>query len=147
MKIIFIPATLFVLFTLCFGVVSHAQTAVDKNDIVEMFLSTGVLTRSEVDECGGNSKILDIKSIDLNKDRMPEFIGNISCPVEYGEATYVMRRTATGIDIIYAGGAREFLTPLKTYTKGWRNIRSSYYSSGSGGSDSMILRWNGNEYK
>ncbi|HEY6802931.1 MAG TPA: hypothetical protein VI306_05060 [Pyrinomonadaceae bacterium] len=146
MKTLFILASIMVLF-LSDAVTSQAQTLAVKKQLVDKFVSTGLLTQANVNKCGGVSKILSIKNIDLNKDRKPEFIATFACPLELSEPTYVMRKTANGIDIIYEGGYREFLTPLKTYTNGWRNLRSFSYSAGSGESGSVTLRYNGSEYK
>ena len=108
------------------------------------FVAAGSLTQKEVKECGGASKIVDVTSVDLNKDGKPEYIVGLTCILV---AIYVLRKTANGFEIIYEGGEREFITPMKSYTKGWRNLRSLSYSAGSGGQSSEILRWNGTEYK
>lgn len=147
MKTLFILVSALVVLFFSGQLHAHAQTLEVKKQLVNKFVSMGPLTQADIKECGGISKILSIKNIDLNKDRSPEFIVSFACPLELSEGTYVMRKTANGIDIIYEGGSREFLTPLKTYTNGWRNIRSLSYSAGSGESGSVILHWNGSEYK
>lgn len=142
MKTFFISATAIVALLLSGAIAGKGQTLAVKEQLVEKLQ----LTEEDVRECGGVSKVLSIKSIDLNRDRSPEFIVNILCPLELSEGIYVLRKTAGGVDILYEGGAREFLTPLKTYTNGWRNIRSFAYSAGSGESGSVILRWSGDCY-
>lgn len=145
MKPLFLVASMLIVLSGAIG--GQAQTLAVKKQLVNKFVSLGQLTQADVKECGGISKTLSIKNIDLNKDRKFEFIVSVACPLEMSEGFFVMRKTSNGIDIIYKGGSREFLTPLKTYTNGWRNLRSLSYSAGSGESGFVTLRWNGSEYK
>jgi len=147
MKTLFIPMSALVALFLSGASLGYSQSLAVKKQLVDKFVSEGPLTQANVKKCGGVNKVLAIENIDLNKDRSPEFLVNIACPIRFSEATYVMWKAPNGISIIYVGGAREFLTPLKTYTKGWRNLRSLSYSAGSGESGSVTLRWNGIEYK
>lgn len=126
------------------AITSQAQTRALKKQIVNKLIAEGLTTQQDVNECGGFSKIVDITNADLNKDHKPEFIVGFTCHLA---AIYVMRKTANGIDIIYHGSQREDITPLKTYTNGWRNLRLDMYSAGTGDSGSKTLRWNGSVYK
>ncbi len=63
------------------------------------------------------------------------------------EAIYVFRKTANDVEVIFEGSQRQIITPLKTYTKGWRNLRLTSYRSVDGATSSETLRWNGTEYK
>ncbi|MFY9557440.1 MAG: hypothetical protein WAV20_19115 [Blastocatellia bacterium] len=128
------------------AITTQAQTLVVKKQIVDRLIAMERLTQAEVKECGGVNKIIySLQNIDLNKDGKPEFIADFNCAGNF--EFWVCRKTANGIDIIYEGGEREGITPLKTYTNGWRNLRSTSWSAGTGESGSVTLRWNGREYK
>ena len=119
----------------------NAQTLAIKKQIVNT-----LLTKASVKECGGANKIVYVlEKIDLNKDGKPEFIAYLNCN---GLGFYVLRKTATGVEVVFdcGGCERESVTPLKTYTKGWRNLRFDSHSAGTGEGGSEVLRWNGSEY-
>lgn len=104
------------------------------------------LTKAEIKECGGVNKIVHaLENVDLNKDRKPEIIAYFNCSPFVG--FFVLLKKTDDVEILYEGGEREGITALKTYTKGWRNLRSDMWSAGSGESGSVILRWNGSKYK
>jgi hypothetical protein len=135
-----------VLFLVVGAIASQAQTLAVKKQIVDKLIAMGGLTQAEVKECGGVNKIIySLQNIDLNKDGKPEFIASFSCGglQEFG----VFRKTANDVEEIFEGAERQFIKALKTYTNGWRNLRLSSYSAGTGESGSQILRWNGSEYK
>ena len=103
------------------------------------------MTKAKVNERGGINQVITVKTVDLNRDGQPEFIVDCSCEVM--SSVYVFRKTASGVEIIYWGTQREIIIPLNTYTKGWRNLRSTVYRSVDGATSSETLRWNGSEYK
>jgi hypothetical protein len=88
---------------------------------------------------------IEIKNVDLNRDGKPEFI--VSCFCSLGQQTFVFRRTANGLEVIFDGGPRTGIMPLKSYTNGWRNLRYVMVNSISGEALNQTLRFNGTEYK
>jgi hypothetical protein len=135
-----------VLFLVVGAITSQAQTLAGKKQIVNKLIAMGRLTQAEVKECGGVNKIIySLQNIDLNKDGKPEFIASFSCGGLQGFG--VFRKTANDVDKIFEGAQREDIKVLKTYTNGWRNLRLDFYSAGTGGSGSEILRWNGTCYQ
>lgn len=124
---------------------SQAQTLAVKKQIVNKLIAEDQLTQAKVKERGGVNKIITVKSLDLNKDGKPEYI--VDCACENMEAVYVFRKNGNDMQIIYWGTQREIITPLKSYTNGWRNLRSTVYRSVDGATSSETLRWNGSEYK
>ncbi len=145
MKTFFILVSVLVVLFIAAPNKVNAQTLAVKKQFVSKLITMGRLTKAEVKECGGANKAIGyLEGIDLNKDGKPEFIADLTCQME---AIYVLRKTAGGVDIIFEGSQRMDIKPLKTYTKGWRNLRLSAYSAGTGESSSEILRWNGSEYK
>lgn len=142
-KILFVLASVMIVIFLSASITSQAQTRTLKEQIVGKM----DLTKAKIKECGGVNKIVYVlEKIDLNKDGKPEFIAYLNCA---GLGFYVLRKTATDVEVIFDCFAceRESIKPLKTYTKGWRNLRLDSYSAGTGDSGYEILRWNGSEYK
>ena len=127
------------------AITSQAQTLAVKKQIVDKLIAEDQLTQAKVKERGGINKIITVKSIDLNKDGKPEFI--VDCACEFMEAIYVFRKTANDVEVIFEGSQRQIITPLKIYTKGWRNLRLTSYRSVDGATSSETLRWSGSEYK
>lgn len=132
--------------TLTVGTISgQAQTLAVKTQIVNKLIAEDQLTQAKVRERGGVNKIITVKSLDLNKDGKPEYI--VDCACENMEAVYVLRKSGNSLQIIYWGTQREIVTPLKSYTNGWLNLRSTVYQSVDGSTSTETLRWNGSEYK
>lgn len=122
-----------------------STTLAVKKQIVNKLIAEGQLTQQKVKERGGINKIIDVKSVDLNKDGKSDFI--VSCSCELMEAIYVSRKTANDVENNFEGSQRQIITPLNSYTKGWRNLRLTSYRSINGATSSETLRWNGTEYK
>lgn len=136
---------LVMLFLAVGAITSQAQTRALQKEIVNKLIAEGEISQQKVKERGGFDKIVGITNVDLNKDSKPEFI--VVCGCEVSQMIYLMRKTANEIKIIFKGYQRQYITPLKTYTKGWRNLRLTSYRSVDGATYSETLRWNGFEYK
>lgn len=134
-----------VLFLAVGTITIQAQTRALKKEIVNKLISDGEMSQQWVKEQDSFDNIVNITNVDLNKDGKPEFI--VDCICEISQMIYVMRKTANKTEIIFKGGQRQYITPLKSYTKGWRNLRLTSYRSIDGATSSETLRWNGAEYK
>jgi hypothetical protein len=127
----------------CGGVSTQAQTAAVKKQILNRIIQSGEVTREEVKERGGVSKILNIQSVDLNRDGKPEYI--VVCDCSLGGTPFVFRKTTKGVKDLFVGEVRSTVTLSKGYTKGWRNLE--YEAGNSPGYQSQPLRFNGSRYK
>ena len=127
----------------CGGASTQAQTAAVKRQILNSIMQLGEVTREEVKERGGVGKVLNIQSVDLNRDGKPEYI--VVCDCSLGATPFVFRRTAKGVKDIFAGEVRSTVTLSKGYTKGWRNLE--YEAGNSPGYQSQPLRFNGSRYE
>src|SRR5712692_9691178 len=103
----------------CGSMTMHAQSLTLKRQIVDKLISEGQLTQAKVQELGGTDKVIDVKNVDLNRDGNPEFF--VDCVCQVSDAVYVLRKTANQMQIIFWGGQRQMITPLQTYTNGWRD--------------------------
>ncbi|HEX8773128.1 MAG TPA: hypothetical protein VF735_05945 [Pyrinomonadaceae bacterium] len=139
LKQMFLVTSIFV----CGGVSTQAQTAAVKKQILNRIIQLGEVTREEVNERGGVSKILNIQSIDLNRDGKPEYI--VVCDCSLGGTPFVFRKTSKGVKDLFVGEVRSTVTLSKGYTKGWRNLE--YEAGNSPGYQSQPLRFNGSQYK
>lgn len=127
----------------CGGVSTRAQTAAVKKQILDRIIQSGEITREEVEERGGVGTILNIQSVDLNRDGKPEYI--VVCDCSLGGTPFVFRRTAKGVKDLFVGEVRSTVTLSRGYTKGWRNLE--YEAGNSPGYQSRPLRFNGGRYK
>ncbi len=134
---------LFTFIFVCGGVSTQAQTVAVKKQILNRIIQLGEITREEVKERGGVSKILNIQSVDLNRDGKPEYI--VVCDCSLGGTPFVFRKTTKGVKDLFVGEVRSTVTPSKGYTKGWRNLE--YEAGNSPGYQSQPLRFNGSRYK
>ena len=127
----------------CGGVLTKAQSAVVKKQILNRIIQLGEVAREEVKERGGVSRILNIQSVDLNRDGQPEYI--VVCDCSPGGTPFVFRKTTKGVKDLFVGEVRSTVTLSKGYTKGWRNLE--YEAGNSPGYQSQPLRFNGSRYK
>jgi hypothetical protein len=139
LKQIFLVTFIFV----CGGVSTQAQTAAVKKQILYRIIQLGEVTRDEVKERGGVSKILNIQSVDLNRDGKSEYI--VICDCSLGGTPFIFRKTTKGVKDLFVGQVRSTVTLSKGYTKGWRNLE--YEAGNSPGYQSQLLRFNGSRYK
>jgi hypothetical protein len=126
----------------CGGVSTPGQTAAVKEQILNSIIQFGEITREEAKERGGVS-ILNIQSVDLNRDGKPEYI--VVCDCSLGGTIFVFRKTTKGVKDLFVGEVRSTVTLSKGYTKGWRNLE--YEAGNSPGYQSQPLRFNGSRYK
>lgn len=126
----------------CGGVSTHAQTAAVKQQILNRIIQLGEITREEVKERGGAGNVLNIQSVDLNRDGRSDYI--VVCDCSLGATPFVFRQTAKGVKDLFVGEVRSTVTLSKGYTKGWRNLE--YEAGNSPGYQSQPLRFNGSRY-
>ena len=127
----------------CGGVSTRAQTVAVKNQILNRIIQLGEITREEVKERGEAGKILNVQSVDLNRDGKPEYI--VVCDCSLGGTPFVFRRTTKGVEDLFVGEVRSTVTLSRGYTKGWRNLE--YEAGNSPGYQSRPLRFNGSRYE
>jgi hypothetical protein len=134
---------LFTFIFVCGGVSTRAQPAAVKKQILNRVIRLGGVTREEVKERGGAGQILNIQSVDLNRDGRPEYL--VVCDCSLGATPFVFRKTARGVKDLFAGEVRSTVTLSGGYTKGWRNLE--YEAGNSPGYQSRPLRFDGSRYK
>jgi hypothetical protein len=127
----------------CGGVSTQAQSAAVKKQILNRLIQFGEITREEVKERGGVNNILNIQSVDLNRDGKPEYM--VDCDCSLGGTPFVFRKMAKGVRDLFVGEVRSIVTLAKGYTKGWRNL--AYEAGNSPGYQARPLRFNGSRYK
>lgn len=128
------------------AITSQAQTLAVKKQILNQIIDLGEITEQKVKQAGGVSKVLEIQSVDLNRDSKPEFI--VRCGwCSSTDPAWVFRQVGSGVELLYDAGARSLITPLKTSTKGWRNLRVETAQSATGEVASGVIRFNGRTYQ
>lgn len=127
----------------CGGALTQAQTAAVEEQILNRIIQSGEITREEVKERGGVGKVLNIQSVDLNRDGKPEYL--VICDCSLGGTPFVFRKTTKGVEDLFIGEVRSTVTLSKGYKKGWRNLE--YEAGNSPGYQSQPLRFNGSRYK
>ena len=139
LRLIFLVAFILV----CAGASTHAQPAAVRNQMLTRIIQAGEITREEVKERGGVTSILNIQSVDLNRDGKPEYI--VFCECRLGTTPFVFRKMTNGVKDLFVGEVRSNVTLAKGYTKGWRNLE--YEEGNSPGFQAQPLRFNGSRYK
>jgi len=104
LKQIFLITFIFV----CGGVSIQAQTAAVKKQILNRIIQFGEITPEEVKERGGVGKVLNIQSVDLNRDGKPEYI--VVCECSLGATPFVFRNTTRELKIYLSA---RFAQPLR----------------------------------
>jgi hypothetical protein len=127
----------------CRGVSTQAQSAAVKSQILNRIIQLGEVTREEVKERGGVSKIIKIQSVDLNRDGEPDYV--VVCDCSLGGTPFVFRKTTKGVKDLFVGEVRSTVTLSEGYTRGWRNLE--YEAGNSPGYQSQPLRFDGSRYK
>lgn len=125
------------------GTSTQAQTATVKNQILNRIIQLGAITRAEVNERGGAGRILNIQSVDLNRDGKPEYLVNCECSPD--GMPFVFRKTTRGVKELFVGEVRSTVTLAKGYTNGWRNLE--WEAGNSPGFQEQPLRFNGSRYQ
>lgn len=126
----------------------HGQSLAVKKQMLEAIIKNGNNTDEEIRTArkeGANEMITLRRSVDLNKDGKPEYI--VVSYVNNFEAVWAFQITSNGAKVLYIGDQRSDITPLKTRTNGWLNLRYQTAQSATGEIYTEILKFNGQKYK
>lgn len=124
----------------------HEQVSAEvREQIVQQLTRNGDLTAECLREAGPT---INIRAVDLNSDRKPEFIVKllVSCGAGDGYA-WIFRKMSTGLELLLsAGGPRTQISPMGSFTNGYRDIAEDAVGP-RGGSVRTIYKFDGKLYK
>ena len=85
------------------------------------------------------------KKVDLNKDGKFEYI--VTSYVDPYQTVFVFQVTSSEAKVLFIGDQRSDVTPLKTRTNGWLNLRYQTAQSATGEIYTETLKFDGEKYK
>jgi len=154
MKLNRISVSLLFLLVPLFAVDVAAQkvSAATQKAIVKQLVSDGELTNDCVREAGGASKIVSIKSMDLNSDGKPEYFvdGNSGCAfgakMPYG---WVYGKSGNSYKMLLSAGVNIGISRKKTKTKGYYDLKVDVMGNYSTNwqAQSTTYKFNGTSYQ
>ncbi len=156
MKLNRISLSLLFLVVPLFAVNISAQTgkvsAATQKAIVQQLVHDRGITADCVREAGGASKVVSIKSIDLNSDGKPEYFveGDSSCAFgansPYG---WVYSKSGNGYKMLIDAGPMQGISRKKTKTKGYDDLEITTLGNFSTNwkAQTTIYKFNGTRYQ
>lgn len=123
-------------------------SAKEQADVVQQLIRDQELTSNCVKEEGGSSEVVAVELVDLNSDRVSELLvsGQKGCACG-GRFCFqwLYRKTTAGYEMLLSAGPVEEVTPLRTVTKGYRDLR--VIASAAGGSAAVLTyKFDGQHY-
>lgn len=118
---------LLLLYTVSVSAQTERQaTTREQAEVVQQLIRDRELTSDCVRREGGPSEIVGISFTDLNSDGVPELIvgGTRSCACAARRCyQWVYRRANTSYELLLSAGPVDEITPLRTATNGYRDLR------------------------
>ena len=134
------------------NVAAQKGGAATQKAIVKQMVSGGALTNDCVREAGGASKIVSIKSMDLNSDGKPEFIveGNTGCAFGANSPySWVYGKSGNSYKMLFDAGTNQGISRKKTKTNGYYDLKVTYLGNASTNweAETTTHKFNGTRYQ
>ena len=134
------------------NVAAQIISAATQKAIVQQLISDSELTGDCVREAGGASKIVGIRSMDLNNDGKPEYIveGNSGCAFGANSPfSWVYGKSGNSYKMLFNAGPNQGISRKKTKTKGYYDLIVTYLGNASTNweASTSTHRFNGTRYQ
>ena len=129
------------------GFAVHGQTLAVKKQMLGAIIQSGASAEDarNARKEGADKMIALRRKVDLNKDGKMEYI--VTSYVDPYQTVFVFQTTSSEAKVLFIGDQRSDVTPLKTRTNGWLNLRYQIAQSATGKIYTETLKFDGQKYK